>query len=131
MNIRQAIDDTPMSGFQWYIIGLATFLNALDGYDILAMTFSSSAVTDEFDLNGSQTGFLLSAALIGMTVGTGQIDVAALQIDSALSLGELTPDDLRTMTVFLAHYAGWPRAAALNSQIEQIIARHAEAGASG
>lgn len=69
--------------------------------------------------------------LIGMTVGTGQIDVAALQIDSALSLGELTPDDLRTMTVFLAHYAGWPRAAALNSQIEQIIARHAEAGASG
>ena len=59
-----------MGRMQWYIIGLATFLNALDGYDILAMTFSSSAVREEFDLTGSQSGLLLSAALIGMTVGS-------------------------------------------------------------
>ena len=70
MNIRQTIDTTPMGRMQWYIIGLATFLNALDGYDILAMTFSSSAVREEFDLTGSQSGLLLSAALIGMTVGS-------------------------------------------------------------
>lgn len=69
--------------------------------------------------------------LIGLAVGTGQVDVAGLQLDSALRLDELTPDDLRTITVFLAHYAGWPRAAALNSEVEQLIARHEKAAAQG
>jgi benzoate transport len=70
MNIRHAIDTTPMGGFQWYIIGLATLLNALDGYDILAMAFSATSVTAEFTLSGSQLGLLLSSALIGMAVGS-------------------------------------------------------------
>ncbi|MCB0975946.1 MAG: carboxymuconolactone decarboxylase family protein [Acidimicrobiales bacterium] len=62
--------------------------------------------------------------LLGLTVGTGQIDVAGLQADAAMKLGEFTAEELRSMTVFLAHYAGWPRAAAFNSQVEQIIARN-------
>jgi benzoate transport len=70
MNIRQAIDTTPMGGLQWYIIGLATLLNALDGYDILAMAFSATSVTAEFDLSGSQLGLLLSSALVGMALGS-------------------------------------------------------------
>lgn len=49
MDIRKAIDTTPMSGFQWYIVGLATFLNALDGYDVLAMAFTANAVSGESD----------------------------------------------------------------------------------
>lgn len=67
--------------------------------------------------------------LIGLAVGTGQADVASLQLDSALTLGELSPDDLRTIVVFLAHYAGWPRGAALNSEVESLIARHERAQA--
>lgn len=66
----------------------------------------------------------LRLLLIGMTVGTGQTDVAGLQTDTALRLGELTPDDVRHLVTFLAHYAGWPRGAAFNSEAEQIIARH-------
>jgi 4-carboxymuconolactone decarboxylase len=50
--------------------------------------------------------------------------VAGLQIDSALKLGELSVDDVRELVVFLAHYAGWPRAAKLNSIVEEIITRH-------
>lgn len=61
--------------------------------------------------------------LIGMTIGSGQIDVAGLQIDCALAQGELTVDDLRYLVTFLAHYAGWPRAAALNTHVENLIAR--------
>lgn len=67
--------------------------------------------------------------LIGMAVGSGQTDVAGLQADAALRLGELTPDDLRYLVTFLAHYAGWPRGAALNSEVEQIISRHERAAA--
>ena len=66
--------------------------------------------------------------LIGLTAGAGLEDVAGLQIDSALKLGELTPDDVRELIVFLAHYAGWPRAAKLNSIVEEIITRHEAAG---
>lgn len=69
--------------------------------------------------------------LIGLAVGTGQIDVAGLQLDSAMRLGELDADDLRTIVTFLAHYAGWPRAAALNSEVETLIARAERAGSDG
>ena len=62
--------------------------------------------------------------LIGLAAATGQEDVAALQLDAALRLGELGADDLRELVVFLAHYAGWPRAAKLNTEVEDLIARH-------
>ena len=62
--------------------------------------------------------------LIGLASGSGLEDVAGLQLDAALKLGELGVDDLRELVVFLAHYAGWPRAAKLNSEVEKIIAHH-------
>ncbi|WP_426572795.1 carboxymuconolactone decarboxylase family protein [Aquihabitans sp. McL0605] len=67
--------------------------------------------------------------LIGMAAGSGLEDVAGLQLDAAVRLGELDADDLRTIVVFLAHYAGWPRAAKLNTEVEAIIARTAKAEA--
>lgn len=67
--------------------------------------------------------------LIGLAAGSGLEDVAGLQLDSALKLGELDVDDLRTIIVFLAHYAGWPRAAKLNREVEQLIARKEQADA--
>lgn len=69
--------------------------------------------------------------LIGMLVGEGLDDVVGLQIDCALGIGEITPDELRELVVFLAHYAGWPRAAKLNSQVEELIARHEKRTAAG
>ncbi|MGN6696452.1 MAG: carboxymuconolactone decarboxylase family protein [Aquihabitans sp.] len=61
--------------------------------------------------------------LIGLTAGSGLEDVTSLQLDAAVRLGELDADDLRTIVVFLAHYAGWPRAARLNTEVEKIISR--------
>ena len=65
--------------------------------------------------------------LIGLAAGSGMEDVAGLQLDAAVRLGELDADDLRTIVVFLAHYAGWPRAARLNTEVEKLIARMAHA----
>lgn len=70
MNLRDAIDRRPMVFYQWLIIALCTFLNALDGYDVLAMAFTANSVTQEFDLSGSELGFLLSAGLVGMALGS-------------------------------------------------------------
>lgn len=62
--------------------------------------------------------------LIGLCAGSGLEDVAGLQLDAALRLDELDAEDLRHLVVFLAHYAGWPRAARLNTEVEAVIERH-------
>jgi 4-carboxymuconolactone decarboxylase len=61
--------------------------------------------------------------LIGLLVGMGLDDVLGIQLDSALKLGELSPDQLREIVIFLTHYAGWPRGAKMNSAVEELIAR--------
>ena len=49
---------------------------ALDGYDLVSMAFTSSAVSEEFALTGAPLGWLLSAALIG--IGLGSLFLAPL-----------------------------------------------------
>jgi 4-carboxymuconolactone decarboxylase len=63
--------------------------------------------------------------LIGMLVGSGQEDVLDIQLPAAIANGELDADQLREIVIFACHYAGWPRGARLNSQVEQVIARAA------
>ena len=70
MNLRERIDTSPMSPYQWVIIGLCVLLNCLDGFDVAAMAFTATPVADEFGLSGSELGVLLSAGLVGMAVGS-------------------------------------------------------------
>lgn len=77
MDIRTLIDNSRMSGYQWLIIALALFLNALDGFDLVAMSFTANAVTAEFGLSGLQLGWLFSAALLGVGVGSVALGPAA------------------------------------------------------
>lgn len=76
MDIRKLIDNTPMSGYQWFIILIAAFINALDGYDLVSMAFAANTVVADFGLSGAQLGWLLSSALIG--VGLGAITLAPM-----------------------------------------------------
>ena len=66
--------------------------------------------------------------LIGLLVGRGIDDLLDLQIRSALLNDELTPDELREVVILLTHYAGWPRGAKLNNQVEAANAAHEAAG---
>lgn len=61
--------------------------------------------------------------LIGMLAGTGAHDVLTIQVPAALSSGDLDPEALREIVVFLSHYAGWPNGARLNSLVEDTIAK--------
>ena len=62
--------------------------------------------------------------LLGLLLGSGQSDVVGLQLDCAVSIGELSIDELRELVILVAHYAGWPVAARLNQQVEQLAAKH-------
>lgn len=61
--------------------------------------------------------------LIGLLAGTGGHDVLNIQIPAAYGNGELDDEALREIVVFLAHYAGWPVAARLNSIVEETIGK--------
>jgi 4-carboxymuconolactone decarboxylase len=61
--------------------------------------------------------------LVGLLVGQGMDDNVEVQLDAALRTGELTPEELREVVIFLTHYAGWPRGARLDTQVEELIAR--------
>jgi 4-carboxymuconolactone decarboxylase len=65
--------------------------------------------------------------LIGLLVGRGLHDVIPIQVEAALKNEELTPEELREIVILLAHYAGWPDGAKLNSQVESLIAKAAKA----
>ncbi len=69
--------------------------------------------------------------LLGLVIGSGLDDVAGLQLDTALRLGELDADELRDIVIFVAHYAGWPKGAKLNTQVEELIARAEKAAREG
>ncbi|MCC9204364.1 MFS transporter [Arthrobacter sp. zg-Y769] len=59
-----------MSPRQVAIIAICTTLYMIDGFDVLVMAFSASHVAEEWGLSGAQLGYLLSAALVGMAVGS-------------------------------------------------------------
>ncbi|MBD8682526.1 MFS transporter [Pseudomonas sp. CFBP 13719] len=69
-SIGQLMDQKPMSGFQWGVIGLCFLINMLDGFDVLVMAFTAASVSSEWALTGTRLGYLLSAGLVGMAVGS-------------------------------------------------------------
>lgn len=65
--------------------------------------------------------------LLGLLVGLGEHGVVDLQLEAAVKNGELDAAQLREIVIFLTHYAGWPRGATLNGQVESALARfHAQ-----
>lgn len=61
--------------------------------------------------------------LIGLLVGQGLDDVLGIQLDAALRNEELDADELREIVILLTHYAGWPRGAKLNQQVETLLSQ--------
>ncbi|MFC4906211.1 carboxymuconolactone decarboxylase family protein [Actinomadura gamaensis] len=69
--------------------------------------------------------------LIGMLAGQGLNDVLDIQIPAALESGDLGPDELREIAIFLTHYAGWPLGSKLSVQVETLIAKWEKGRAAG
>jgi benzoate transport len=67
---RQVLDSSGMTRLQYWIIGLTVGLNALDGFDVLAISFAGPGIAGEWGLGQAGLGFVLSMELIGMAVGS-------------------------------------------------------------
>lgn len=70
MNLRHYLATARMSRAQWIIVAVCALLSALDGYDVLAMSFTSNAVSTELALSGTDLGLVLGAAGIGAGIGS-------------------------------------------------------------
>jgi len=69
-NLRAAIDAGEMTRLQWIAVAMCTALNALDGFDVLVIAFTSSYIIKDWGLTGTQFGLLASAGLFGMAAGS-------------------------------------------------------------
>ena len=68
--LRERIDASAMTRFQWGTVIICVALNVSDGFDVLVMAFTANAVAADWGLSGAQVGFLLSAGLFGMAAGS-------------------------------------------------------------
>lgn len=67
---RALIDEARMSFAQIVAVGVTIALNALDGFDVLAISFASPGIASEWGVDRAALGLVLSMELIGMAAGS-------------------------------------------------------------
>jgi len=67
---KQLLDQSPMNGFQVLAVCVCILLNALDGFDVLAISFASPGIAEEWSINRAGLGVVLAMELFGMAVGS-------------------------------------------------------------
>lgn len=70
MESERILDNLPMTRLQVLVVALCVTLNALDGFDVLAISFSSPGITQEWGISLSALGIVLTIELLGMAVGS-------------------------------------------------------------
>ena len=62
--------DAPLTARQAIAIAMCVLLNALDGFDVLSMSFAGPGIAAEWGLDNAVLGWVLSMELIGMAAGS-------------------------------------------------------------
>ncbi len=60
----------PMNGAQWAAVAVTIGLNALDGFDVLSISFASPGIARDWGLGPAMLGWILSMELLGMALGS-------------------------------------------------------------
>ncbi|MGH6696674.1 MFS transporter [Sphingopyxis sp.] len=67
---RAVIAAAPMRTLQIVVVVLCIALNALDGFDVLAISFAAPGIADEWGVDKATLGIVLSMELLGMAAGS-------------------------------------------------------------
>jgi MFS family permease len=59
-----------MSARQWAVVLVLTGLNALDGFDVLSISFASPGIARDWGISQATLGWVLSTELFGMAMGS-------------------------------------------------------------
>src|SRR3712207_1113691 len=97
---------------QVLVVGMCILLNALDGFDVLSISFASPGIAAEWGIDRAALGLVLSMELIGMAVGSVVIGNLADRIGrrptilgclTAMAIGmglAATADNVTTLSLY-------------------------------
>ena len=100
---REAIEALPMHRLQVGIVTLCIALNALDGFDVLAISFAAPGIAADWKIDRAMLGVVLSMELIGMALGSVLIGNLADRIGRRPTI--LTCLTMMGIGMFLAAFA--------------------------
>lgn len=69
-DIRATLRDGPITMLQAGVVAICTLLNMIDGFDVLAISFTAPLIAKEWDVDPVTLGVLFSAGLAGMAGGS-------------------------------------------------------------
>ena len=61
---RQILDQEPMGRFQIIAVTICICLDAIDGFDVLSISFAAPGIAEEWGINRAVLGIVLSMELI-------------------------------------------------------------------
>lgn len=67
---RETLFASPMSRLQIAVVAVTIGLNALDGFDVLSISFASPGIARDWGIDRAALGFVLSMELFGMGLGS-------------------------------------------------------------
>lgn len=67
---RAVLARSPMGTWQIVAIAVCVLLNAIDGFDVLSISFAAPGIAVEWGVDRSALGFILSMELLGMAAGS-------------------------------------------------------------
>ena len=67
---RSIIDSGAMRSWQWLAVLVTVGLNAIDGFDVLSISFASPGIAMAWGIDKAALGWVLSTELIGMALGS-------------------------------------------------------------
>ena len=70
MNSKRILDDLPMTRLQVTAVVICIVLCALDGFDVLAISFSAPGIAAEWGISRAALGIVLAMELVGMSIGS-------------------------------------------------------------
>ncbi len=69
-NPSNLVNEAPLRRAQILVIIVCTLLNALDGFDILSISFAAPGIAADWSISRAALGVVLSAEIVGMAVGS-------------------------------------------------------------
>ena len=67
---RDFLNHGKMGALQYAVVIITVFLNAMDGFDVLSISFASPGIAKEWGTTPAALGIVLSMELIGMSIGS-------------------------------------------------------------
>ncbi|WP_439133837.1 MFS transporter [Pseudomaricurvus sp.] len=68
-NSKELLHESKLTPVQWLILGLGMLASMIEGFDIVVISYTAPAITQDWGVSSEQMGLVLSSGVLGMTLG--------------------------------------------------------------